>query len=73
MRHLYSTLVFGLKCPHAAALMCGSFVVGRFMYTIGYKSGNPARVRNLALQLVLLLTKHLANTWRFHRNLVNDW
>ncbi|KAI9572407.1 hypothetical protein HD554DRAFT_2168030 [Boletus coccyginus] len=38
-----STLVFGLKCPHAAAAMCGSFVVGRIIYTLGYKSGNPAK------------------------------
>ncbi|KIJ21950.1 hypothetical protein PAXINDRAFT_165282 [Paxillus involutus ATCC 200175] len=38
-----STLIFGLKCPHAAAMMCGSFVVGRIIYTLGYKSGDPAR------------------------------
>ncbi|KAF8560179.1 membrane-associated proteins in eicosanoid and glutathione metabolism [Imleria badia] len=37
-----STLVFGLKCPHAAAMMCGSFVLGRIIYTLGYKTGNPA-------------------------------
>ncbi|KAH0838145.1 hypothetical protein J3R83DRAFT_6396 [Lanmaoa asiatica] len=37
-----STLVFGLKCPHAAAMMCGSFAVARIIYTLGYKSGNPA-------------------------------
>ncbi|KAN0100449.1 hypothetical protein V8E55_000433 [Tylopilus felleus] len=37
-----STLVFGLKCPHAAAIMCGSFAVGRILYTLGYKTGNPA-------------------------------
>ncbi|KAG9314191.1 hypothetical protein JVU11DRAFT_4977 [Chiua virens] len=36
-----STLVFGLKCPHAAALLCGGFVVGRVLYTLGYKTGNP--------------------------------
>ncbi|KAF8140449.1 hypothetical protein EV363DRAFT_1579787 [Boletus edulis] len=38
-----STLVFGLKCPHAAAMMCASFVVGRVIYTLGYKTGKPAK------------------------------
>ncbi|KIJ65039.1 hypothetical protein HYDPIDRAFT_89196, partial [Hydnomerulius pinastri MD-312] len=42
-----STLVLGLKSPFAAATLCGGFVVGRIVYTLGYKSGNPARVRNL--------------------------
>lgn len=31
--------------------MCGTFAVGRVLYTLGYKSGNPASVRESALQL----------------------
>lgn len=34
--------------------MCGSFVVGRVIYTLGYKTGNPASVCDSAFQLVLL-------------------
>jgi hypothetical protein len=34
--------------------MCGSFAVGRVIYTLGYKTGNPASVGLSAFQLVLL-------------------
>lgn len=37
--------------------MCGSFVVGRVIYTLGYKTGNPARVRKFSFCPVLSLTE----------------
>ncbi|KAG6381004.1 hypothetical protein JVT61DRAFT_5399 [Boletus reticuloceps] len=67
-----STLVFGLKCPHAAAMMCASFIIGRIIYTLGYKTGKPANVPNSTFVLSFWLTKHPAGTRGCHRKLVVD-
>lgn len=44
--------------------MCGLFVAGRVIYTLGYKTGNPASVRGSAFQPVPLAhstsSEHLA-------------
>ncbi|KAI9570396.1 hypothetical protein HD554DRAFT_2170549 [Boletus coccyginus] len=65
-----STLVFGLKYPHAAAIMCGSFVAG-FIPLVTKREIQPAyEVRPLSLSLWLI--QHLANTWRSSRVPVND-
>lgn len=43
-----STLVVGLKYPVYAATLCGVWTTARFVYTIGYSTGVPAKVRNLS-------------------------
>ncbi|KAL5494973.1 hypothetical protein ACEPAI_435 [Sanghuangporus weigelae] len=42
---LYSLLVSGLKYPYLSVALGTSWVVGRFLYTLGYSSGDP-RKRN---------------------------
>jgi MAPEG family len=41
---LFTTLVGGLKYPTLAASFGGMWLFGRVVYTIGYSSGNPAKV-----------------------------
>ena len=40
----YSTVVAGTKWPIFAAAACGTWVVARVVYTIGYSTGNPDKV-----------------------------
>ncbi|KZT08544.1 membrane-associated proteins in eicosanoid and glutathione metabolism [Laetiporus sulphureus 93-53] len=40
---LSGTLVMSLKYPVAAACMCGVWSLSRFIYTIGYSTGDPTR------------------------------
>ncbi|KIO08472.1 hypothetical protein M404DRAFT_358365 [Pisolithus tinctorius Marx 270] len=40
------TLVTGFKCPLLATALGSAFSVGRVLYTYGYKTGDPAKVRN---------------------------
>ncbi|KAI0720140.1 membrane-associated proteins in eicosanoid and glutathione metabolism [Fomitopsis betulina] len=42
-----ATLVTSLKYPILAGAACGVWVVTRFVYTIGYSSGNPAKRNRL--------------------------
>ncbi|GJE87311.1 membrane-associated proteins in eicosanoid and glutathione metabolism [Phanerochaete sordida] len=41
-----STFIVGLKYPYLAAAVCGTWTAARFLYTIGYASGDPKK-RNL--------------------------
>ncbi|KAL5533960.1 hypothetical protein ACEPAG_420 [Sanghuangporus baumii] len=41
---LYSLLVTGLKYPYLSAALGTPWVVGRFLYTRGYSSGDPKKV-----------------------------
>ncbi|KAJ6610505.1 hypothetical protein B0H10DRAFT_1811569, partial [Mycena sp. CBHHK59/15] len=41
------TVILGLKYPIAAATALGMWVVSRIAYTVGYASGNPAKVCSL--------------------------
>lgn len=52
-------------------MLCGLFVVGRIIFTLGYKTGNPINVRDLALPSAFCLSEPLANTRRIHWKLVN--
>ncbi|KAH7885978.1 hypothetical protein F5I97DRAFT_1181994 [Phlebopus sp. FC_14] len=38
-----STLVLGFRFPFVAASLCSGYVLGRVIYTLGYKSGNPSK------------------------------
>lgn len=40
----YSTVVAGSKWPIFAASACGTWVFSRIWYTIGYSTGDPAKV-----------------------------
>lgn len=40
-----STLIVGVKYPCFAAAVCATWSVARVLYTIGYTSGNPKKVR----------------------------
>lgn len=40
-----STLIVGLKYPVYSASLCGLWIVSRFLYTVGYSTGVPAKVR----------------------------
>ncbi|EJC99660.1 uncharacterized protein FOMMEDRAFT_112727 [Fomitiporia mediterranea MF3/22] len=42
---ILSTLVTGLKYPYLAAALGGTWIAGRFFYTIGYSTGDPDKVR----------------------------
>lgn len=56
-----ATMIVGLKYPIYAASLCGLWSVSRFFYTIGYSTGDPARVRNFPshFQLVQQLMVHI--------------
>ncbi|EJF67198.1 membrane-associated proteins in eicosanoid and glutathione metabolism [Dichomitus squalens] len=43
---LTGTLVTGLKHPIAASALCGTWVLARVFYTIGYSTGDPKK-RNM--------------------------
>ena len=38
------TIVTGLKYPCVATALGSGFVVGRVIYTLGYRTGKPGRV-----------------------------
>ncbi|EJC99659.1 membrane-associated proteins in eicosanoid and glutathione metabolism [Fomitiporia mediterranea MF3/22] len=42
---ILSVLVTGLKYPHLAAALGGAWVIGKVLYTIGYSTGDPNKVR----------------------------
>ena len=42
---MHSVLVTGLKYPHVAAGLGTAWFVGRVLYTLGYSTGDPAKVR----------------------------
>ncbi len=44
-----STLIAGLSRPGLAASLCISWVLGRVSYTIGYSTGDAAKVLTLVL------------------------
>ncbi|KAJ3555876.1 hypothetical protein NM688_g2337 [Phlebia brevispora] len=51
---LTSTLIVGLKYPVYAASLCGVWTAARFIYTIGYSTGDPAK-RNFMGMIVRML------------------
>ncbi|KAG6333703.1 hypothetical protein ID866_5386 [Astraeus odoratus] len=59
----FGTLITGLKYPCVAAALGSGFVLGRIIYTLGYKTGNPGRVRSGApfLFLIVLNPRHLTS------------
>jgi glutathione S-transferase len=44
---IVSTFIVGLKYPYLAAAVCGTWTVSRLLYTIGYSTGDPKKVRIL--------------------------
>ncbi|EPT01602.1 membrane-associated proteins in eicosanoid and glutathione metabolism [Fomitopsis schrenkii] len=60
------TLITSLKYPILAAAACGTWAASRFVYTIGYSSGDPAKRNNLGAGLFGMLswiTLLGASTW----------
>lgn len=52
-----STLIVGLKYPYLAAGVCGVWTLARVVYTIGYSTGDPKKVRlTLSIHLYYFLT-----------------
>ncbi|KAI0317603.1 hypothetical protein OF83DRAFT_124155 [Amylostereum chailletii] len=44
---LIATLIAAIRYPKLAAAACGTWSLGRILYTIGYSSGVPAKVRRV--------------------------
>ena len=51
-----STFIVGLKFPYFAAAACGTWTLARFVYTIGYSSGDPKKVRAHAFSRASLVS-----------------
>ncbi|TFY58965.1 hypothetical protein EVJ58_g6073 [Rhodofomes roseus] len=41
-----STIITSVKYPVLAAMLCGIWSLCRFVYTIGYSTGDPLKVRH---------------------------
>lgn len=61
---LATTAIAGLRYPVLAASLCGAWVMGRVLYTIGYSSGDPKQryaYRNMLFSTVGSLGLFLAS------------
>ena len=59
-----NTLIGGVTHPVVAAALCGTWVFSRILYTIGYSTGDPAKVRTRFATLDKRLTVgHSVTGW----------
>ena len=52
------TLVSGVKYPVFAASACSFWVLTRILYTLGYTTGDPAKVRHFSRDMSYMCTLH---------------
>lgn len=47
-------MISGLKFPYLTAGLGGAWVFGRVLYTLGYATGDPAKVRRTSYRRMVL-------------------